>query len=110
MFSCVDNHFKNSYPNNHDNYINQYKTIKLNKIQHNINSKQPALAYFNINNIDYIATEIYSLFEANPTRLIIDSISSYDEKDIGINFINIIKNCKNPQEAVDHINTLALFS
>lgn len=75
---------------------------------------------FSINNNLYIANNIYATSEKTPKSLLVSKNIPIDlkptskfirnEYNINVDFIDLIKSSKNPEDAVNTINTLLLFN
>lgn len=133
-FNCITNNsmfsfIKDRFILNNDVYHNGYDSIcsfqlsKLTKINNPTNLQVEYFDYancraFNINSTIYVTTDIYTVYINTPKEIIVDSNIpvQYDhgfytnQFNTNIDFIQQIKACKNPEDAVNTINTLLLFN
>lgn len=131
IFSYIQSRLNNNITssialNNYINLLNNNKHLQLSKITplnidylQKITEKHYADGRaFNINDTVYVTTKIYTIFEPEPTNIIIQEKISIeyeyfsDRKIITVksNFIEKIKSAKDPEDAVNIINTLVLFN
>jgi hypothetical protein len=124
-FNCYHNNYLISYTI--EKSKDKFADLNIMKLTKNTNSNKKVkdLNYlcrnaFRINKNIYVATDIYSFYNCEPKSIYIvknlpvdvDKSSSYMQYhyDIDIIFLKQIKSCKNPEDAVDTINTLLTFN
>jgi hypothetical protein len=114
--NCITNNWIFSCVKNTVNYVN-YGLFKLKAIG-GINKICASRITFSIKKATYMATDTYVIHGIPPHIISIENYLSIDDDlpsnenqyNLHIDILETIKSCKNPEEAINTINTLLIFN